>query len=386
MIKIKEQEKKDEYFMADVRLFLLWRISRNSLLPSKKEEFTLDDLYPTYSYDEKLWFEDIRTNANIDERFELGIYTDSETMGLMSSNERLSEKTNKKIHKKLLASAKKLSNNDFTSFDFSAVSPLLHYSAYNDLYFMKRDGVESEDAELCNKLDSYIQSFINGELLIDNINYFNFQKQKELFIRLITDMKAFEQYGRNFIVWNHQSWGNLSINPFKSNTSSLFIHTIYALEFLWYIKVLSVSFSYSELNAIKYNINILPDESFKKLTYEDYRKENPKTVIEGYDAKKCTLTFAGKKIPISKTGKETDATLLISTLLKNKSDDYLFNDEILEEWWHNEEDQKKIPKNKVYHAGQAINKTMQLKAGVEDFLDITTAKIRINPKYRPVDK
>ena len=93
-----------------------------------------------------------------------------------------------------------------------------------------------------------------------------------------------------------------------------------------------MSFDYDTTNDPEYNINIIPDESFKKLTYEDYRKENPKTAIEGYDSKKCILTFAGKKIAISKTGKETDSTLLLSTLIKSKSDDYLFNDEILEEW------------------------------------------------------
>lgn len=194
-------------------------------------------------------------------------------------------------------------------------------------------------------------------------------------------MEAFEKYGRNFIVSNYGV-----LNPFYHNTNSLFIHTIYALEFLWYIKVLSVSFDYDRSNGTQYNINIIPEESFKNLVYEDYRKENPKTVIEKYDEQKCILSFAGKKIAISKTGKETDATLLLATLIKCTTEDYLFNDEILEEWWYNDEDQKKIPKNKTYHAGQAINKTMQINAGIDDFLDITTAKIRINPKYRQIDK
>lgn len=378
---VKEQEKEEEYFMADVRLFLLWRLSRASLLPTKKHYFTLDDLFSTYAYDDKLGFEDMRDNINVDNRFEVEFYSDSKVFEWIPTDETLLTKFNKAYHKKILASAKNLRNNTFTSGDFTYLATALHYTAYDDLLFTPKEGVNQDDPVLHKQLDNYIQSFINGELLIYNVNYYNFQKQKELFIKLIRDMKAFEQYGRNFIVWNSEVW-----NPFKHDGSSLFIHTIYALEFLWYIKVLSVSFDFDSTNRTQYNINIIPDESFKKLTYEDYRKENPKTVIEWYDAKKCTLTFAGKKIPISKTGKETDATLLISTLLKNKSDDYLFNDEILEEWWHNVEDQKKMPKNKVYHAGQAINKTMQLKVGIEDFLDITTAKIRINPKYRAVDK
>lgn len=131
-----------------------------------------------------------------------------------------------------------------------------------------------------------------------------------------------------------------------------------------------------------YSINILPNESFKELIYQDFRKENPKTIIESYDEKKWILSFAWKKIIISKSGKETNAKLLLGTLMKAEWEEYIHNDEILEGWWYNDEDQKNIPKNKVYFAGQAINRAMQLQTNIDDFLDITTTKARINPKYR----
>lgn len=382
MAKAIKEIKEDEYFMSDTRLFLLWRLSLASFLPSKKDYFDLDGLFSTDSYDAKLGFEDIRINTELDKRFNIQFYSDSEILSSLPSDEEVLKKfRNKDYHKKILTATKNLRKNSFSSLEFTYLSSLLPYNAYSSLYFTPKENVDQNDPTLHQKLDNYIQSFINWELLIYNVNYFNFQKQKELFIKLIRDMEAFERYGRNFIVSNHGV-----LNPFYHNINSLFIHTIYALEFLCYIKVLSVSFDYDRTNGTQYNINIIPEESFKNLVYEDYRKENPKTVIEKYDEQKCILSFAGKKIAISKTGKETDATLLLATLIKCTTEDYLFNDEILEEWWYNDEDQKKIPKNKTYHAGLAINKTMQINAGIDDFLDITTAKIRINPKYRQIDK
>jgi predicted RNA-binding Zn ribbon-like protein len=98
------------------------------------------------------------------------------------------------------------------------------------------------------------------------------------------------------------------------------------------------------------------------------------------------LKFAGQDIELSKKGKQTDAVLLLKTLLKEQTSDWKHNDEILTDWGYTDADQKKVPKNKVYFAGQKINNAVALKAQIEDFVECNTSKARINPKYRKVDE
>ena len=50
------------------------------------------------------------------------------------------------------------------------------------MYIVPKDGIDQKDDDLKKEIDQYIQLFIDGELLITDANYFNFQKQKELFI------------------------------------------------------------------------------------------------------------------------------------------------------------------------------------------------------------
>lgn len=95
---------------------------------------------------------------------------------------------------------RRIESRNFTTKDVLFVDPLLSDDFFRSLYMLSKEGVVQDDLELKSRLDDYIQDFINGELLIEDLNYFNFQKQKELFIKLIRDMKAFEQYGKNFIV------------------------------------------------------------------------------------------------------------------------------------------------------------------------------------------
>lgn len=379
MTKNKEIAKENEYFMKDARLFLLWRMTKEKFLPTKRDYIPLYELFHIEQYPAILWFEDLRINIELDSRFGMHFYSDAEKYKKLPSDEEILKNfSNKSYHKKILSSAKNIRENNFISMDFTYLSKILWDDAASEIYLVPKEWVKQEDIVLIKKLDEYIQKFINGELLIADTNYFNFQKQRQLFIGLIRDMKALEEYGKNFIISNRDN----TLNPFYKNDSTLFIHTIYALEYLWYLRVLNLDFSGASEYYPDYKVNILPSESFKELIYQDFKKENPKTVIEWYDEKKWTLSFAWKKITISKSGKETDAKLLLATLMKAEWEDYIYNDEILEDWWYNDEDQKNIPKNKVYFAGQAVNKAMQLQTSIEDFLDITTTKARISPKYR----
>lgn len=381
MTKNKEIAKENEYFMKDARLFLLWRMTNEKFLPTKRDYIPLYELFHMGQYSAILWFEDLRINIKLDERFEMHFYSDAEKYKKLPSDEEILKKfSNKSYHKKILSSAKNIRENSFDSTDFTYLSKILWDNAESEIYLVPRESLKQEDINLKRKLDDYIQKFINGELLIADTNYFNFQKQRQLFIKLIRDMKALEEYGINFIITNRDN----TLNPFYKSDSTLFIHTIYALEYLGYLRVLNLDFSGASEYYPDYKVNILPSESFKEFIYQDFKKENPKTVIEWYDEKKWVLTFSWKKILISKSWKETDASLLIKTLLKSEWDDYLHNDEIFEDWGFNETDISKASKNKIYFAGQKINKDIQLATLIEDFLDVATTKVRINPKYKDI--
>lgn len=265
--------------MPDARLFLLWRISVDWFLPKKHDYIPFYDLFPTKSYPLELWFEDIRLNTNLDERFEIYFYNDSDIpKSLPNDDDILSKFSNKEFHRKILKSAKNIRANDFSSIDITYLSKFLSEDAYHEMYLDEREWVEQSDEKLKNLLDNYIQKFIDWDLLITDINYYNFQKQKELFIKLIRDAKMLEEYARNFIISNNQAG-----KPFYKDYSSLLIHTIYALEYLWYVKILNIDFDSNGIVWDYYEINILPKESFKELIYQDFKKENPKTVIGWYD-------------------------------------------------------------------------------------------------------
>lgn len=130
-----------------------------------------------------------------------------------------------------------------------------------------------------------------------------------------------------------------------------------------YLKISSLD----DLHRVK---NFLDNEAEKnneqKLTFDDV---------------KSILYFAGEEIIISKRA-ENDAHELLRIIFKDKAKigNVWNNDEILDEWkvCLNKE---RIPKNKVYHAGKAVNRIIAQETKIKDFLIVTTKTIVINKKY-----
>lgn len=247
----------------------------------------------------------------------------------------------------------------------------LEHKFYLDLDFNKE-----ERAKIENYLDTYIDEYINHELLVVTTSYFIFEKQKEWFIKKIQEMKAIENFGVNFIMSKKSRW----------DQEVLFFHTLYALEKLGYVDVISIYYTSSILDKTDktYCANIIVNETFIKEINQEFQKTNPKKYIEKFDSNTGILTFWGKKIELSKNGKETDPVLLMKTLMKKEEWEWVHNDEIFEDWGIREDEQ--VSKNKIYFALQKINTTMGLVAQIDDFIEWWTKKARINPKYRKVDK
>lgn len=233
----------------------------------------------------------------------------------------------------------------------------------------------SDDLEkLFKPIGLYLSKYINNELVVTDKSYLRFEYQKKKFIKFINDNEFIEKYGKNFV---------LEYLPFEKGLGPdfLFVHTLFAMEALGYIELKGFWFR-KMLTDADYFANIVVTDLLIEEMNKEFRKENPQTVLTNFNNDTGTILFMGKEIEISKNGKETDPLALMRTLSKQKGSGYVYNDEILEDWGYSIEEAKGASKNKIYHAGQKINQLVQIATGIEDFIEITTTKARINPKYR----
>lgn len=100
-----------------------------------------------------------------------------------------------------------------------------------------------------------------------------------------------------------------------------------------------------------------------------------------YDSKRKTLIFLGKEIRITKSAQTYPDELLavIFSDVEKKWD----NDEIFEKWYGKEKKYWEEAANlkRIYHAGVNINKIIERKTGVLDFLTVSTKSVQITQKY-----
>jgi len=97
-----------------------------------------------------------------------------------------------------------------------------------------------------------------------------------------------------------------------------------------------------------------------------------------FDIVTSTLYFADEKIKISDRA-NSDAHDLLKIIFSDTSKLWN-NDEILEELAFNLT-KAKVPKNKVYQAGKAVNRSIAQETTIKDFLVLTTKTVAINKKY-----
>lgn len=235
------------------------------------------------------------------------------------------------------------------------------------------------------KIDTYLQNLIDGKLALVKKNYYTFPVLKESFIRLIEERGMIQLFGRNFVIKEEvYESGNL-----KKDSNFCIIQTAYALEYLGYLTVNHVwrDDVYGD-SSTKYYValNISVNDNFVDEINNRYKKANPKNIITSFDKDRGVLKFAGEEINLSLKGKQTDASLLMNTLFKKDDTDWIYNDEILADWQFNDADKKKVPKNKVYFAAKKINEKVAMKTKIEDLIEFTTEKARINPRYNQIDE
>lgn len=303
-----------------------------------------------------------------------------------------------KEQKQLLKIIRKIQSDKKVKIEEVGEISWIWYEIYNHIHFTPSEYKIPKEIEKIfrTEVDKYLDKLINGKLAIGKRNYYKFETQKKVLIELIENDKKISLYGNNFILKEKIDWDGVLIKA----PDFCLIQTAYALQKLGYLQVLGIwetreypknafdsnSPDFSKEPSHYININLVLEDIFIKEINNKYKKDNPKNVLEKFDTKRGVLKFAGKEIELSKKGKETDAVLLMKTLLKETTTEWKHNDEILEDWGYNDEDQKRTPKNKVYFAGQKINNAVALKTQIEDFIECNTSKARINPKYRNVDE
>lgn len=370
-----------QYFLEDANLYTLWIYSEPKFYP--REYFGIEAILPSKKTTAKVAFaflakelekarvpfDTFNSYSDLDYK-EIGMPPTKKTLEDYSISEQ----------KKIIEACKKFKTHDLGLKEVKTLEPL-YYDLHDYLYLQP----ELEDKALLKlreHIEKYIDLFLNNELFVYDHNYFAFEKQKQCFIEKIKKIKALESYGKNFIVSETIEESRSA----KAESGFLFVHTLLALQKLGYIEVLRLWHSPGGLlEDCVYHASIVVSKSFIDEVNSNYRKDNPLNIVEGFDEKRGILRFAKCEIELSKKGKETDAVLLLKTLLKADVDEWRHNDEILADWGYNDDDRKDLPKNKIYFAGQNINRAVALKTQINDFLECSTTKARINPKYRKVD-
>lgn len=227
-------------------------------------------------------------------------------------------------------------------------------------------------------IDMYMSKFLDNSLGIKDRNYFKFEKQ--ISITLDALKRKEESYGNQFII-------NYPNKPgVEPSEAYLFIHALISLERDGYLTV-------QKIHTVDIDLDLDPDSqgyNYKvMLVLNDkfYEETKPKSkfvepVMQSFNDKKGIIKFAGEEIELSKSGKETDSVLLVKSLLGANVEEWKHNDEILSDWDYTEADIKRLPKNKIYHAGLKVNDAIAKRTKIEDFIELSTTKARINPKYR----
>lgn len=297
-----------------------------------------------------------------------------------------------KEKKELLAILRKIKGNKKPTIEEIGKVSWIWYEVYQYIRFKPSEYQIPEQIESIfrTEMDKYLDALINDKLAISTRNYYKFETQKRVLIKLIEDDKKIALYGNSFIIQEKIDTNGAS----RRAPDFCLIQTAYALQKLGYLKVVNVwetrdyprdhfdpeKFDDSKTPARLVNVSVILEDILIEEINRQYKKQNPVNVFEELDAKRGILRVAGKEVEISKGGKETYPLQLLSTLCK-EPDRYWFEDEILTDWGHNDEEQKDLPKNRVYQAALKVNDIVARAAQLDDFLEHNTEKFRINAKY-----
>ena len=224
-------------------------------------------------------------------------------------------------------------------------------------------------SHLSPQLTSYIDHFIKNELASDIKNYYLFEKQREITLKLIR--KHRKNFGNSFI-FKCESPTYFYGNEF------LLIHSLIALNHLKIIDLDDLNIEKDLFESIDWRVNIKAKVTI--LNTATFNREDLSISQPQFSFKNGVLHFKGAEILISKTKRRSAPLQILETVIKDP--DRVWNyDEIWEDWGERPEDYNSTMWPKFYHASHAINRKIAQKTVIDNFLEVTNSTVNINKKY-----
>lgn len=239
-----------------------------------------------------------------------------------------------------------------------------------------------------NRVHKYLQNLIDNKLQFVRKHYYKFEIQKENLINLVKHNRNIDLFGKNFILTEAiDGDGNL-----VRNQEFCFVQSLYALQKLGYLEVINIWDEMKSKNNSNYIIiddesqiirNVHVNISLKQPFIDEVNtdKKSNEIIYQGFDKKTGQVKFSTANVSLSSGSKQTDAVLLMEALDKNGVGDWIHNDEIFDVLGLKDVDRQKAAKNKFYKAAIKIKEKIAIKVHIEDFLEFSTEKFRINPIY-----
>lgn len=134
--------------------------------------------------------------------------------------------------------------------------------------------------------------------------------------------------------------------------------------------------SFSDLRYARATTRMFHEHLLFELT-----KQAKEPCFESFDPDRGVLVVGGKEVLIGKRpGVENNQIRLLTTLSKDPFKVW-FTDELVEDWEGSDLDRSNIPKNRFYDPAYKLNATIEVSIGIGDFIEHTTKRININPRY-----
>lgn len=371
-----------QYYLRDERLYILWKLLHSERLVRRSLIRFEDFIYPE------------KSTSNV----AMNVCQGLSSMGLdvngLIFHEDLYKKYDFEQYKRLL---KCIGERPETEFSKSAINVLSGSFSLKDVEvvsllpaFALAEWFEF-DAKLPQKtstalktmIDSYLDSYIADTLSIETINYYRFEKQKQIFINRLK-IDYLDNYADTFI------YRTIIPPPFMDipdhENEELFIHTLVALEKLGYLTIDAIWVFDMDLPPEKqtenYKVKMTVTEKLRNeaggTTSPASRKQTSSRTLNPltFNSERSVLSFRGKEIEIAK-GKNTTPHFLLGTIFKDKDKLWGF-DEIAEDWEYSYD---KNDWRRYYNAAYSVNEKVEKKTGINGFLDISNKSVCIKKEH-----
>ncbi len=274
----------DKEFLSIIKFFKL--ITRKETIEENDEIDASFSLYALMFGSEELWqiYNRIRFISEIvKNKIKVSTYSFNKKLPEITKNIEEKPSTEKKRLEKITL---KIQNKEYLKINETSAFSWVWHDIYDSINFIPLDKISIKiENNIKNELNKYLDNFINNKLSIVKKNYYTFEKQKQILMRLIEEDKKIKLYGKNFIIKEE-----INDDCILKRLPDLALgQTIYALEKMDYLKVVDIwdEKEYNDNNSSNYSknkryihVNIILKDLFINELNENFRESNPKMYFE----------------------------------------------------------------------------------------------------------